>query len=63
MRDDGEALMLTYENGEAVWRLLHSGRRISPRAAKRIMAAADVRPSDAALFPEMPAQTYVTRTR
>ena len=60
MRDHGDALSLTYENGEPVWRL-SSGHRISPRTAQRIISCVDVRPSNDALFSGMPAQTYRAR--
>jgi hypothetical protein len=63
MRKDGEVLTLTHENGESVWRLLHSGRRISLRTARRIVSAADVQSAGDALFSGMPAQTYIARTR
>jgi hypothetical protein len=63
MRDDGEVLTLTHENGESVWRLLHSGRRISSLTANRIICAADVQSAGDALFSGMPAQTYIARAR
>jgi hypothetical protein len=43
MRNEGECLVLIYENGELVWRLLHSGRRVSPSAVRNIVQHADVR--------------------
>jgi hypothetical protein len=64
MRAEGEALVLSFEVGRPVWRLLSSARRISPRTAQRIVNSVDVSASDDALFPGMPAQTYtVTRAR
>jgi hypothetical protein len=52
MRLEGEALVLAFENGEPVWRLFNSGRRISAKTAQRIVNRVDV---DDALFPEAPA--------
>ena len=61
MRVDGEALTLAFEDGKPVWRLMCSGRRISPRTAQHIINSADVQPSDDALFPDACSQTYTAR--
>jgi hypothetical protein len=61
MRVGGEVLTLAFEAGEPVWRLMHSGRRISPRTAQHIINSADVQPSDDALFADACSQTYTAR--
>jgi hypothetical protein len=61
MRSEGEALNLSLEDGKPVWRLLPSGRRVSPRTAQRIIHSTDSVSSEDALFPEMPAQTWRPR--
>jgi hypothetical protein len=61
MRNEGEVLCLAFENGEPVWRLRFSGRRISSRTAQHIINSADVQPSDDALFPDAGSQTYTAR--
>jgi hypothetical protein len=57
----GEALVLGFGDGELVWRLLHSGRRVSARTAQHIINTANVRAADDALFPGAAAQTWRVR--
>jgi hypothetical protein len=61
MRNEGEVLTLAFEDGKPVWRLMCSGRRISPRTAQLIINSADVQPSDDALFSDACSQTYTAR--
>jgi hypothetical protein len=63
MRDESEALTLSFEEGKPVWRLLNSGRRISAKTAQHIVNRIDVQPSGDTLFPGACSQTYTARRR
>ena len=61
LRLEGETLTLAFEDGRPVWRLLSSGRRISPRTARHIINSVGVQSCGDTLFPDAPAQTYRAR--
>jgi hypothetical protein len=61
MRDDGEVLSLTFEDGKPVWRLVLLNRRISARTARCIINSVGVHSRGDALFSDAPAQTYAAR--